>query len=134
GRRVGFADGFPLLVLNNASLDDLNARIEARGHAPLPVNRFRPNIVFGGTAPYAEDRWTRIAIGNEVRLSIVKPCARCAITTTDQTTGVREKEPLATLATFRRLPNGSVVFAQNAIHDAPGTIRVGDAVREISDT
>jgi uncharacterized protein YcbX len=131
GRPIGFADGFPLLVLGQESLDDLNARLQLRGRAALPMNRFRPNIVVQGAPPYAEDDWRLVEIGGEraVRLSIVKPCARCSITTVEQATGERSKEPLAMLATYRRGPDGSVLFAQNAIHDRTGVLRVGDPVR-----
>ncbi len=129
GRHVGFADGFPLLILGASSLADLNARLTNRGHSPLSVNRFRPNIVVAGAAPYAEDGWRRIALGEGISLSIVKPCARCAITTVDQATAVRGKEPLTTLAAYRRGSDGSVFSAQNAIHDRPGVVRLGDSVR-----
>jgi uncharacterized protein YcbX len=132
GRPIGFADGFPLLIVGEESLDDLNGRLRERGHAALPMNRFRPNIVVRGAAPFAEDEWREVAVEGEasaIGLSIVKPCARCAITTVDQSTGVRGKEPLATLATFRRGANGSVLFAQNAIHDRTGLLRVGDLIR-----
>ena len=131
GRPVGLADGFPLLLLSEASLADLNARVGMRGGAPLPMNRFRPNIVVAGARAFAEDSWRDIQVGGEagVRCAIVKPCARCSITTVDQATGVRGKEPLATLATYRRSEDGSVMMGQNAIHNGPGTIRVGDEVR-----
>jgi len=130
GHRVGFADAYPLLVVGASSLADLNTRLAARGHDALPMNRFRPNIVIDGAESYAEDSWRRIAIGetNPVSVSIAKPCARCAITTTDQATAVRGKEPLATLATYRRGADGSVYFAQNAIHDRPGVLHVGAVV------
>jgi len=131
-RRIGLADGFPLLIVGQESLDDLNARLCERGHPALPMNRFRPNIVVRGAAPFAEDEWREISIGAgaaPVGLSIVKPCARCSITTVDQASGVRGKEPLATLATYRRGADGSVLFAQNAIHDRTGVLRVGDPIR-----
>jgi len=120
--RVGFADGFPLLLLTEASLDDLNGRMPQR----LPMNRFRPNLVVSGTEPYAEDTWKRIRVG-EVVLDIVKPCSRCTITTVDQVRGLAGKEPLATLATYRQRDNG-VFFGQNCIHQGPGSIRIGDGV------
>ena len=92
------------------------------------MNRFRPNIVVGGAgAPYVEDTWSRISIG-DVTFSLVKACARCAITTTDQVTALRGHEPLAILATYRRVARG-VLFGQNLIHRTGGTIRVGDRVR-----
>ena len=131
GRPIGFADGFPLLVVGEASVAELNTRIVARGGSALLMNRFRPNLVVEGAPPYAEDTWREIEVGGDygVRLAIVKPCARCAITTVDQATGVNGKEPLATLATYRRSARGDVMMGQNAIHDAPGVIRVGDSIR-----
>lgn len=129
--RVSFADGFPLLVVGQASLDDLNARLEARGQAPVPMNRFRPNIVIEGADPFAEDGWRRLRIGDgpdAVEIEIVKPCARCSIVPVDQATGIRGKEPLATLNTFRNR-DGKVYFGQNALHRTGGTIREGAPVR-----
>src|SRR5262245_41910689 len=108
-----FADGYPLLLIAEESLADLNTRLAE----PLPMNRFRPNVVIRGAAePYAEDGWSRVAIG-EVECSLVKACARCVTTTTDQTTAERGAEPLATLARYRRVPRG-VLFGQNLIHHA----------------
>jgi len=126
GDQVGFADGFPVLLISEESLTDLNTRLEA----PLPMNRFRPNVVVAGAgAPYQEDRWRRITIGDAsgVAFRVAKSCARCAITTTDQATTARGKEPLRTLATYRKGERG-VYFGQNLIHDAPGTLRLGDIV------
>lgn len=123
GDQVGFADGYPFLLISVESLADLNARLDQ----PLPMNRFRPNIVVRGDGTaFAEDDWRRITIG-EITFSIVKPCARCVITTTDQETAAVGKEPLATLATFRRAERG-VFFGQNLVHAGTGTLRVGDAV------
>jgi len=119
---VAFADAFPLLLVARASLDDLNARLER----PLPMERFRPNLVIDGAEPYAEDRWRRIRIG-AVEIDVVKPCARCAITTTDQRTAERGREPLRTLARYRRR-GGDVLFAQNGIHRGSGVLRIGDPV------
>ena len=127
--QVGFADGYPALLISEESLADLNGRLAA----PLPMNRFRPNIVVaGGGVPYREDGWRRVRIG-EVAFRVAKPCARCAITTTDQETTARGTEPLTTLATYRRGERG-VLFGQNLIHDGPGTIRVGDRVEVESET
>lgn len=122
GDRVAFADAFPILLLARASLDDLNARLPR----PLPMERFRPNLVIDGAEAYEEDRWRRIRVG-DVTLDVVKPCARCLVTTTDQRTGARGKEPLRTLARYRRL-EGHVWFAWNAIHRGSGALRVGDPV------
>ena len=112
--QVGFADGYPFLIIAEASLDDLNRRLDT----PLPMNRFRPNIVVADAEPYAEDTWRAIRVG-EVEIDVVKPCARCAITTTDQATAARGKEPLRTLATYRN-QNGGAMFGQNAIHRTSG--------------
>lgn len=120
--QTGLADGFPFLILSQASLDDLNSRLST----PLPMNRFRPNLVVAGCVPYAEDTWKVIRVGGIV-LDVVKPCARCVITTTDQDTTQRGKEPLRTLASYRTV-NGKVMFGQNAIHRAQGQIRRGDLV------
>lgn len=121
--QVGFADGYPFLLISQASLDDLNERLDQ----PVPMNRFRPNIVVTGTEPFAEDTWRRVKVG-EVVFEVVKPCARCVVTTTDQITGERGKEPLKTLATYRDNGNG-VMFGQNLIHHHLGKVKVGDKVK-----
>jgi hypothetical protein len=117
-----FADGYPVLVLARASLDDLNARLPS----PLPVDRFRPNVYLDGCAPYAEDSM-RVLESLQMRLRIVKPCMRCVITTTDQATAVPQgDEPLRTLKTYRW--DGAlhgVKFGQNAIVERPGLLEVG---------
>jgi hypothetical protein len=122
GARVSFADGFPFLLISEESLGDLNSRLAD----PLPMNRFRPNLVVTGGEPYAEDGWGSIEIGG-VRLRVVKPCDRCLVTTTDQATGERGKEPLRTLATYRKVGN-EVMFGQNVVHENTGRLRVGDVV------
>jgi uncharacterized protein YcbX len=91
------------------------------------MDRFRPNIVVDGGEPFAEDDWARIRVGN-TEFRVVKSCARCVVTTTDQQTGRRGKEPLRTLATFRTV-DGKVLFGENLIHDGPGPVRTGDAVQ-----
>lgn len=126
GDETGFADGYPILLIAQASLDDLNSRLAT----PLPMNRFRPNMVVSGCAPFAEDSWQRIRIGG-IELALVKPCARCQITTTDQETAAVGKEPLTTLTTFRRTRNG-VMFGQNVIGLSVGMVRVGDAVEVVA--
>jgi MOSC domain-containing protein len=127
--QVGFADAFPFLVISEESLADLNTRLDE----PLPMNRFRPNIVMrGADEPYAEDSWRAIQIGG-VTLDLPKACGRCAITTTNQTTAARGKEPLKTLATYRQGPKSSPLFGQNAVQRAAGgTICVGTAVEVIA--
>lgn len=127
---TAFSDGFPLLLIGQGSLDDLNQRLVDRGEAAVPMNRFRPNIVIEGAPAFAEDIWRRLAIGvgdAAIHLDIVKPCARCAILPVDQATGVRGKEPLAMLSTYRRR-DGKVFFGQNVLHRALGRLRVGDPV------
>ncbi|MGH3088365.1 MAG: MOSC domain-containing protein [Rubrobacteraceae bacterium] len=119
---VHLADGFPFLLISEESLENLNERLEH----PLPMNRFRPNLVVSGVEPFAEDGWKSVRIG-ELSFRVAKPCARCAITTVNQTTGDKGKEPLTTLAKFRNSPTG-VLFGQNLIHESPGSLRVGDAV------
>jgi hypothetical protein len=128
GRRVGFADGYAYLVIGRASLEDLNGRLAGRGHAPLPINRFRPNIVVAGSAPYAEDGWRSATFGGAT-LRGVKPCGRCEVTTTDQSSGeVRGPEPLATLATYRQSDEFGVMFGMNFVTGSEGLVRVGDEV------
>jgi uncharacterized protein YcbX len=122
GDQVGLADGFPFLLISESSLAELNTRLEQ----PLPMDRFRPNLVVGGCDPYAEDGWRVVRIGS-ITLRVVKPCARCAITTVDQSTATRGKEPLRTLATFRR-SGTKVLFGQNLVHDGTGVLRAGDPV------
>ncbi|WP_244204433.1 MOSC domain-containing protein [Streptomyces africanus] len=130
GETVSFADGFPLLLTTTASLAALNALIAQGDHAeegPLPMNRFRPSVVVAGTDAWAEDNWSRLAIG-EVSFRVAKTCGRCVVTTTDQGTGERGREPLYSLGRHRRL-GGKLVFGQNLVPLSGGTIRVGDPVR-----
>lgn len=126
----GFADGFPLLIANQASLDELNARLAAKGVAPVPMDRFRPNIVVQGEwEPFEEDHTAMITAAG-VRMAFVKPCTRCSIPDIDQRTAQQHDEPGRTLAGYRNLEIG-VVFGQNAILDAPAGARltVGDDVQ-----
>ncbi|SCK42361.1 hypothetical protein H181DRAFT_03697 [Streptomyces sp. WMMB 714] len=128
GETVSFADGFPLLLTSLSSLDALNSLIAQGDHAdegPLPMSRFRPNIVIEGTAPWAEDGWRRVRIG-EVVFRVAKPCGRCVVTTTDQSTAERGKEPLRTLARHRRFGD-QLVFGQNLIPEHTGRVRSGDS-------
>ena len=123
GDVVSFADAYPFLVTSEASLADLNTRLTE----PLPMNRFRPNLVVAGAEPYAEDTWTRLKI-NEIIFRQGGPCARCPITTTNQLTAERAKEPLKTLATYRRDKTDptDVNFGANLIHETKrGTLHVG---------
>ncbi len=124
---VSFADGFPLLIVSEASLDDLNARILKNGGSAVPMNRFRPNLVVSGCDAYAEDRLGDIVIGDAL-FRAVKPCLRCQVTTTDQAAGVvRGPEPLQTLGTYRDSAGG-VMFGMNLIPVTLTTVRLGDAV------
>ncbi|MDR5800146.1 MOSC N-terminal beta barrel domain-containing protein [Caballeronia sp. LZ001] len=130
-----FADGFPLLVTNHASLDDLNARLEAKGAPRVPMNRFRPNVVLSGLDAFEEDFIDTISVDGIV-LRMVKPCARCPITTVDQTHGVRDaqwpNEPLDVMMGWRANArvDGGLTFGQNAIAlDGAGReLRVGASV------
>lgn len=128
GSIVSFADAFPFLVVTEASLADLNARIKARGGISVPMNRFRPSFVVSGAEGWAEDGWREIRIGDAV-LRGVKPCGRCQVTTTDQMTGeVRGPEPLATLSTFHQHAELGPIFGLNCVPVRQGEVRVGDAV------
>ena len=125
----GFADGFPLLVANQASLDDLNARLAAQGKAAVPMDRFRPNIVVQGEWGAYEEDYTSMITAGPARLAFVKPCTRCSVPDVDQATAERGDEPGRTLAAYRTLEPG-VVFGQNAIVAEPQGVRlrVGDPV------
>ena len=124
GDRTSFADGFPFLLTTEGSLADLNSRLKS----PVPMSRFRPNIVVDHHEAFAEDHWQKLQIG-EVTFRVAKPCSRCVMTTVDTDTGIKtSKDPLATLARYRR-SEGGVIFGQNLIHDNEGIIRVGDEVR-----
>lgn len=128
GVPMAFADGYPLHLVTEESLAELNAQIAAGPMAdlgPLPMVRFRPNIVVAGAEPWADDGWATVRIGEGVYRA-VKGCARCTIPTTDHETAERFKEPTATLARTRRW-DGAVWFGTNLVCDTPGvTIRVGD--------
>ncbi|MEK1906809.1 MAG: MOSC domain-containing protein [Pseudomonas sp.] len=124
GDKVAFADGFPLLLIGQASLDDLSARVGR----PLEMLRFRPNLVVQGSEPYAEDSWERIRIG-DLEFDVAKGCSRCILTTLDPQTGERsaDREPLTTLKTYRER-DGDVYFGQNLLPRGVGELRQGMAV------
>jgi uncharacterized protein len=122
GELTSLSDGFPLLMIGQASLDDLNNRLDM----PIPMNRFRPNIVFTGGEPYQEDSMQHFVV-NGINLYGVKPCGRCPIPTIDQNTGIASKEPLKTLASYRGR-NNKVYFGQNVLFDGGGVISLGDEV------
>jgi uncharacterized protein YcbX len=127
--RVSFADGFPVLVTNAASLADLNVRLER----PVDMDRFRTNLVVDGAEPWDEDDWRRLRVGATF-FAAPKDCARCAVTTVDQATGVRSDrdEPLRTLASFRRKAGGRIIFGQNLIPRTLGRIAVGQDVEPLA--
>lgn len=120
---VSLADGYPLLLTTRASLEALNARLDA----PVPMDRFRPNVVVDGAGAFEEDAWQTVTIGG-MRFRVAKPCARCVVTTVDQATGEAGKEPLRTLAGFRTR-GGKVYFGQNLVPEGGGRLAVGVAVR-----
>lgn len=129
---VSFADGYPFLLVNTASLDELNRRLKESYNddsQTIPMNRFRPNIIVDTNEPFAEDNWKVVQIG-EVIFDLVKPCERCIITTTDQTTGQRNemREPLNTLSTFRQLNQVGILFGENMIPRNRGTVKIRDRV------
>lgn len=130
GDTVSFADGFPLLLTSAGSLGELGGWLAGAGEQPVPMTRFRPNVVVAGAPPWAEDRWRLIRIG-AVPFRVVKPCGRCVVTTTDQVTGERGRQPLRMLAQRRRFGR-QLVFGQNLIPDAGGVIRVGDPVEIVA--
>ena len=120
--KVSFADGYPYLLLGTASMDELNNRMDTA----LNINRFRPNIVVDTSIAHEEDEWEDIQASG-AHLRIVKPCARCVVTTINQETGVAGKEPLKTLASYRRWDN-QVFFGANAILLSPGVINKDDQI------
>ncbi len=133
---TAFADGFPLLVANSASLADLNQRLAARGVAAVTMQRFRPNLVLDGLQPYDEDHIDEIGIDTTdgpVRLRLVKPCVRCTIPNVDPATAATGHEPGDTLASYRADPRvkGGITFGVNAVVAEGGgrTLRVGQAAR-----
>jgi uncharacterized protein YcbX len=123
---TGFADGYPILLASEEGLADLNSRLESS----VPMNRFRPNIVVKGCEPFAEDTWNRIKAG-DVELAVVKPCARCVVTTIDKETLEQSKEPLKTLGKYRKHELGAI-FGQNIIPLNEGCLRVGMSVEVLS--
>lgn len=124
GDQVGFADGFPLLMISEASLADLNARLEE----PIRMNRFRPNVVVADCPPYAEDTWKCVRAG-DVELDLVKPCGRCATTLVEQESGTSGKEPLRTLSTYRKFDRPAPSFGHNAVHRSSGVLEAGMAIQ-----
>lgn len=128
GDEVSFADGFPLLLISAAALDALNEKLAT----PVPMSRFRPNLVVAGVPAHAEDGWCSIRIG-EIVFDVVKPCSRCVLTTVDPLRGEFDPggEPLRTLTGYRRSPLG-VTFGQNLIPRGSGSVRLGDAIEVLA--
>ena len=122
GEKTAFSDGFPLLLISQASLDDLNSKLSKE----ITMSRFRPNIVISGCEPFAEDSWKSIRIG-DITLRLVKPCSRCVIPSINLVTAEREDEPTKTLARYRKRDN-KIFFGQNVIANNLGDIAVGMSV------
>lgn len=122
---VSFADGMPYLIIGQSSLDDLNDKLEI----PVPMDRFRPNLVFSGGKPFEEDEWDSVMIGEAI-FKVTKPCARCVMTTINQDSGVKNQEPLKTLAKYRTF-GGNVMFGQNMLLQEGGKVKVGDLISPI---
>jgi uncharacterized protein YcbX len=125
GEITSFSDGYPFLLIGQASLDDLNEKLSE----PIPMNRFRPNIVFEGGKAFEEDTWLSFSIA-ETDFFCAKPCARCVVTTISQETALQGKEPLRTLSTYRKFGN-KILFGQNLLHQGKGVIEVGDKIQNI---
>lgn len=123
---TGFADGYPILIISEESLQDLNSRLDSA----VPMNRFRPNLVVKGASPFAEDMWKRIRIG-AVEMELVKPCARCVVTTIDKETLAKSKEPLKTLSGYRKHELGAI-FGMNTIPLNEGRVEIGMTVEVIA--
>jgi uncharacterized protein YcbX len=126
GMITSFSDAYPFLLIGQHSLDDLNSRLAE----PLPMDRFRPNIVFTGGLPFDEDLMNHIQIAG-IDFYGAKLCARCVLTTINQQTAVKAKEPLKTLASYR-LKNKKILFGQNLVHEGTGVITIGDILNVLS--
>ena len=126
GTQVSLADGFPLLLISQASLDDLNRRLDR----PVGMDRFRPNLVVSGCEPHAEDQWRQIRIG-EMCFDLVKPCARCVIPSIDQDTAQRDSPINRVLASYRRR-DGQIFFGQNLLHQQQGALELGMPVEVLA--
>jgi uncharacterized protein YcbX len=128
GDRTGFSDGFPLLLISEASLEDLNQKLVQNSSKPVTMQCFRPNLVVKGCNAFAEDQWQNMQI-NQISFRIVKPCSRCIITTVNPKLGiVSSPEPLRTLATYRNKAN-KILFGQNIIHNQTGVLTIDDVVQ-----
>ena len=123
---LSFADGYPINILGTKSIENLNQKLDE----PIKANRFRSNIIIETNTPHEEDLWGDFMIGDEVKLRNIKPCVRCEVIAIDQELGKKGKEPLTTLATYRKQDNG-VCFASNAITLLKGDIKIGDMINII---
>jgi uncharacterized protein YcbX len=123
GENVSLADAYPLMIIGESSLADLNSRLQES----LDMNRFRPNLIFSGGAPYEEDTWRDFSIGGKP-FTGTKRCARCVLTTVNPLTGQKGAEPLKTLATYRR-ENNKIYFGQNVIARTLEEIKVGETIQ-----
>lgn len=119
---TSFSDGYPILIIGQSSLDELNSKLEKN----IEMKRFRTNLVFEGGEPFIEDTFKEFTVGS-AKLIGVKPCARCVLTTIDPKTGEKGKEPLKTLSEFRKKGN-KILFGQNLLVNQTGKIRVGDEI------
>ncbi|PCI53766.1 MAG: oxidoreductase [Gammaproteobacteria bacterium] len=132
-RKLAFADGYPLLLISQASLDDLNQRLLADNQQTVSMAQFRPNIVVDNCLPFAEDGWQYIRIG-EIDFKVSKPCERCVFTTVNPTSGIKhaQQQPLRTLKSYRQTTNGAVLFGQNLIPLTSGSIKQGDKLNVVT--
>ncbi len=120
---TSFSDAYPFLIIGQSSLDELNSKLEI----PIPMDRFRPNIVFTEATPFVEDSWEHFTIST-IDFFGVKTCSRCVVTTINQETAVSSKEPLRTLATYRAV-NKKIKFGMNLLHNGNGTVKVGQEIK-----
>ena len=132
-RSLAFADGYPLLLISQASLNDLNQRLAQQNLLPVAMSQFRPNIVVNDCSAFAEDIWQHIRIG-EIEFIVSKPCERCVFTTVNPKSGKKhpQQQPLATLRDYRKSDQGEVLFGQNLIPLNQGTIKQGDKIQILS--
>ncbi|MFK8019843.1 MAG: MOSC domain-containing protein [Pseudomonadales bacterium] len=124
GETVSFADAFPLLLISQASLDDLNSRLDVA----VPMNRFRPNIVVTGCDAFAEDSWRRIQV-NQLELQVAKACARCVMPSIDQQTAAKDSAILRALASFRRGDDKQTYFGQNLLYQSFSMLKTGSQLK-----
>ncbi len=129
-KQVNFADGFPILLISQGSLNDLNQKLQAKSEAAVPMQRFRPNIVINNQIAFEEDQWHKVTIG-DIEMAVVKPCSRCIIPTIDIQTASKSKQPLATLREYRQRADMKILFGQNLIHQQQGSLSLGDLLKVV---